>query len=67
MRTISLILVMLAITGMVRSQEEKPHIIFIMTDQHRGDALGVEPGPEVFADPLPRPGGESTVPGGLIV
>ena len=34
------ILLILTLPIMARCQDNRPHIIFIMTDQHRGDALG---------------------------
>lgn len=40
---------------------EKPHIIFIMTDQHRGDALGCMDNPSVLTPHLDRLAKEGTL------
>ncbi|MEN8228123.1 MAG: arylsulfatase [Bacteroidota bacterium] len=40
MKQISFILLILFFPFIAPCQDKKPHIIFIMTDQHRGDALG---------------------------
>ena len=40
MKRIVYILLILTLPIMARCQDKRPHIIFIMTDQHRGDALG---------------------------
>ena len=50
MKTVSLILFILVFPVIVNSQDNRPHIIFIMTDQHRGDALGCM-GNEVIITP----------------
>ncbi len=40
MKTIALILAILLVPSWIHGQQKQPHIIFIMTDQQRADALG---------------------------